>query len=176
MHYVFGTASLSGPPPVGDDIFIADAGPYQDLNSFVFGKSPFNHNADPDDDRTSFNDQGVGRNLISGFSENVPFQGNSDNDSLILLNDAPGSGNFVDYEAIVRGGDSGAPLFVDINGELVLLGTNAFLLNNDLGFGVNYVGNQTTFLNSYILTAVPEPSGMGISIATALLFFSRRRR
>ena len=178
-HYEFATEPLSGTPPDGNNIFIEDAGIYQDLNAYLFGKSPFDHNSDPNDDRTSYNDQAVGRNLITGYSENVPFNGNTNNDSLILFHDSNGDADFVQYEARLRSGDSGGPMFVEINGTLRLLGTNAFLLNGDAGSGINYTGNHAATITSFINdnAAIPEP-GSAVVVVSVLLIGScvRRRR
>ncbi len=176
-HYDFATEPLSGTPPNGQNIFIENAGIYQGLNAYVFGKSPFNHNSDPNDDRTSFNDQAIGRNVITGYSENVPFNGNTDNDSIIMFHDSNGDSEFVQYEARLRSGDSGGPLFVEINGTLRLIGTNAFLLNGDVGSGVNYTGNQASAINNFInANAVPEPGSGFLIFSIALASFVRRRR
>ena len=177
-HYDFAQEQLSGTPPNGDEFFLSDAGIYQGLNSYMFGKSPFDHNSDPNDDRTSYNDQAVGRNIISGFSENVPFAGNNDNDSLLMLRETNGDPDYVQYESIFRGGDSGGPLFVEINGELRLLGTNAFLLTGDVGSGVNYTGNQAAAINSFInANAIPEPaSGLILLPGLAICLLKRRRQ
>ncbi len=166
-HYEFGDVPLSGTPPDGVNLFIEDAGIYQDLDAYVFGRSPVN--------QSGFRDQAVGRNRISGYSENVPFLGNSNNDSLIMFNNSPGDADYVQYEALVQGGDSGGPMFVDINGSLVLLGTNAFLLDGNVAFGINYTGNQAGFLNSYIANAVPEPSGLAALVVVGFIFTARRR-
>jgi hypothetical protein len=130
-----------------------NAGIYQNLNAYMVGLSP--------ESRPVFQDQAVGRNEISGYLENINFLGNStnDNDALLLVKDAVGSPQYVTYEAYVQSGDSGAPLFVSINGEFRLLGTNAFngTIDSKSVSGINYIGNQASAINAYIV-AVPEPS------------------
>jgi hypothetical protein len=172
--YEFAQTPLSGTPPAGDNIFIETRVPIRDLNAYLFGLSPFDHTTDPNRER--YNDQAVGRNIIEGYSENVPFLGNADNDSLIMFTDAPGDPNFVQYEALFRSGDSGGPLFVDLNGEFVLLGTNAFVLDGGAGSGINYTGNQASFINSFIASAVPEPGSAFVLGLIGVSLLSRRRR
>lgn len=181
-HYNFTSEALSGTEPDAmGNIFIENAGSLQDRNAWLFGKSPFNHNLDPNDNRTSYNDQAVGRNRITGYSENVPFNGNLDKDSLIMWYDAVGTTDFVPYEARYRSGDSGGALFIDINGELMIVGVNSFLLDdgagNILASGATYVGNQAALIQAYInANAVPEPGTAGFSLFIATVFLMRRRR
>ena len=158
-HFSFVQESLVGPGPVGNVSTIVSAGSLQGLNTYMFGRSPANHPV--------FQDQAVGRNLITGYSENVLFNG-SDNDSILMIDDTfpTNSANVVQHEAYFQGGDSGGPTFVEIGGNLVLLGTNGFQFNGvDFqnvpfrGSGVNYTGNQAAFINNFIaISAVPEPS------------------
>ncbi len=165
VHYSYANEILTAgatSPIVG-----FNAGIYQNLNAFMVGRSPEN--------RPAFQDQAVGRNEISGYLENVNFLGNStnDNDALVLVKDASGSPQYVTHEAYLIDGDSGAPLFVSISGEFRLLGTNAFngTIDSKQVSGVNYIGNQASAINAYIV-AVPEPSstllvalgGMGVMI------------
>jgi hypothetical protein len=162
--YSFATEFLSAGP---------SAGPYQDQVAYVFGRSPFNENL-TGDNRFAHNDQAVGRNRVDWYSENVPFEG-SDTDALILLNDSPGE----EYETLVQGGDSGAPVFIDVSGEFRLVGTNAFKLTDNLGSGVNYIGNQATAINAYILAnavAVPEPRSILMAIGGIAFLGLRRLR
>lgn len=177
-HYSFATETLAGPPPSVDGAILVPAGIYQGLNAYMFGLSPFNESLDQN--RSPYTDQAVGRNLISGFSDDFPFQSNTDNDSLILFFDAEGSQNHVPYEARVLGGASGAPLFVDIDGEFRLLGVNSFRFNDNSASGVSYIGNKTSLINGFIAVhAVPEPGSMAVlAICTgvvAIRRFSKRR-
>lgn len=174
-HYSFANETLSGPPPTEDGAFLVPAGLYEGLNAYMFGLSPFNESLDPN--RSAYTDQAVGRNLISGYSENFPFQTNTDNDTLILFFDGVGTTNHVEYESRVVGGDSGAPLFVDINGQFRLLGVNSFRFDDNSGSGVTYVGNKTSLINGYIAVhAVPEPGTMGIlAVCTGAVVIRRFR-
>ncbi len=176
--FAFVQQSLVGPGPVGNTSTIVSAGSLQGLNTYMFGRSPGVYAASQD--------QAVGRNLITGYSENVRFNG-TDNDSIMMIDDnfPTQSPDFVQHEAYFQGGDSGGPTFVEINGELVLLGTNAFIFNGTdsqnipfRGSGVNYTGNQAAFINNFIaISAVPEPSSLLlIAVATASVPASRMFR
>ncbi|MBU6174712.1 MAG: PEP-CTERM sorting domain-containing protein [Planctomycetes bacterium] len=163
-HYSFANEILaagSSSPFIG-----FNAGIYQDLNAYMVGRSPATN--------APFQDQAIGRNRVSGYFENVNFLGNSDSDALIFLRDPGSTPQYVPFEAYLQPGDSGAPLFVDINGEFRLLGTNAFINSPNTSpefSGINYIGNQASAINAYIV-AVPEPSstllvalgGMGVMI------------
>ena len=179
-HYTYATEPLSGTPPKEDEIFVDNAGIYQDRVAYVFG--PFAVSTNPRrTNRFAYNDQAVGRNMIAGYSENVPFQSNTNNDSIILLHEDSGEDGHVQYEARVRGGDSGGPLFVEINGELRLLGVNSFLFDNDVGAGMTYTGNQASVIQSFINdnASIPEPSlafGVLISAVCAGMARVRTRR
>lgn len=174
-HYSFAQEMLAGPPPVGDEAFLVSAGIYQDLNAYMFGLSPFDKSLDPN--RSAFTDQAVGRNLISGYSENFPFQANTDNDTLILFFDGIGTANHVQYESRVVGGDSGAPLFVDLGGEFRLLGVNSFRFNDNSGSGITYTGNKTSLINGYIqFYAVPEPGTVAVMALCSVAVVVRRVR
>lgn len=67
----------------------------------MFGRSPFDETINGDA-RFAFNDQAVGRNLISGYVENIPFT-DADNDSLLMIRDALGSPDHVLFEALFQG-------------------------------------------------------------------------
>ncbi len=174
-HYAIADLSLNGPEPAGPNFFVVPAPTFQDLNAYTFGLSPFDENI-VGDNRFAFNDQAVGRNRISGYAENVPFNG-ADNDSLILLRDPPGSMNYVEHESLFQGGDSGGPTFVEIGGQLVLLGTNAFRYNDNSGSGINYLGNQSAAIRNFIqVNAVPEPASLSLLICFGAIAAARRRR
>jgi hypothetical protein len=143
---------------------VVNAGVFQDLNAYMVGlpaaNSPGNVNGIPD--------LAVGRNRISGYAESSvgPAQGFPTGivKGLVLVEDTPGSTDFVPFEAKVQGGDSGAPAFVDINNQLVLIGTNAYQGSNPSSSGLNYVGNDAAVIQNFI-TSVPEPSSI-LLIAT----------
>lgn len=166
MHYNYATQPLSGPNGM-----LANAGIYQNLNAYLFGRSPEAH---PDD-----RDQAVGRNLISGYVENVDFNGNPNVDSLLMIYEASGPNNVL-YETYLQGGDSGGPMFVEISGQLVLLGTNAFINDGGIGAplpfsGINYTGNQAAVIAGFVSSA-PEPGSFTLIALGSLGALLYRRR
>jgi hypothetical protein len=180
--YPIANHTLSTTPSTMTTLNVASAGPYQGLNAYLFGISPFNTTI-VGDDRFDYNDQAVGRNLISGYAENVPIT-NLDNDSIVMYWDQSPSPDFVMHEAFFQSGDSGGPTFVDVSGQLVLLGTNLFAGTatiNDVSTGVSgisYLGNRASEIQSFIqMNAVPEPTSIAlISIfGTTMILRSRRR-
>lgn len=173
--YNFATTFISGTPPTATGFFVTNAGPFQGANAYLVGISP--------SPTSGSQSQAIGRNLITGFAENVPFEGNTDNDSLILNYDPVGSASYTVFESHFVVNDSGAPMFIDQGGDLLLLGTNAFVGPNSgpVQFsGVNYIGNQASFVNNFIsVNAVPEPSSISLavfSIVAALVVTRRRSR
>jgi V8-like Glu-specific endopeptidase len=125
-------------------------------------------------------DQAVGRNRISGYIEDIPFASNTNNDSLLLIREDNGDPDYVQYEAQFRGGDSGAPLFIERDGDLLLVGVNSFINAADttpVFSGVTYVGNYTDEINAFIAAnAVPEPGSASIILLAMTAFCSVRRR
>jgi hypothetical protein len=165
--FAFSNTLLSGAPPVGSDFSVGDAGVFQGANAYLVGLSPTSH--------ISQQSQAFGRNRITGYSENVPFLSNTDNDSLIMDYDSNSSSNWVQYESRFVGGDSGAPMFVEYfnsttqQQDLMLLGTNAFIDDNGTFSGINYIGNQAAFINNFIsISAVPEPGSMTLALGCVI--------
>ncbi len=170
-YYEIADEFLTGPPG-GSSGNIVNAGSFQDVNSYMFGRSPKANAA--------WQDQAVGRNRILGYWENVVFNG-SDNDSLIMEYNQNTDPEYVQYESHFRGGDSGGPFFVERNGSLLLVGTNAFVLTNDqnqtVASGINYVGNQATFIRDFVqINSVPEPSSGLLLVSLASIIVANRRR
>jgi len=156
--YNFANTFLTGTPTL-----LTNAGVFQGANAYMFGRAPGVEQA--------LQSQAVGRSLISGYVENFVFNA-TDNDSLIL-NYPPGSH--------VNVNDSGAPLFIASGSELLLLGTNAFQLqnanNNVTGSGVNYIGNQSAFISNFVsVNAVPEPSSMCLAAMAGIAGYVANRR
>ncbi len=181
--YPIANQPLSAPPSSMTNLIVENAGPYQGLNAYMFGLSPFDTTISGDD-RFAYNDQAVGRNRISGYAENVPVN-SVNSDSLVMYFDSSTSADFVTHEAFFQSGDSGGPTFVEISGQLVLVGTNSFVGTVNLGgvdtgvSGINYLGNQASAIQNFIqMNAVPEPT-VSVLIAlmgTTMIFRSRSRR
>ena len=172
--YDIATEFLSAPPfDPNTNNGLQNAGSFQDEEAFLYGISATSRS----DTRV---DHAVGRNRISGYIENIPFGSNSNNDSLLFIEDVVGDPDYVEFEAQFRGGDSGAPAFVERDGELLLLGINTFINDSesDLEFsGVTYAGNHIDEINEFIaINAVPEPGSASlILLAMAACSFVRRR-
>ena len=176
QFYNYATEPISGPPqqPMTNIQFV-DAGIYQDMNGYVVGRSPAN--------QPIIQDQAIGRNIISAYAEDIDFL-DGVTDTLVLLREQPTDGDYVQYEALVQSGDSGAPFFVDINGSLRLLGINSFQLLNDqnipVASGINYTGNEATQIGLFIAAnavAVPEPAAfILLALSLGLLCLSRSQK
>lgn len=174
--FAFANVLLSGAPPVGNNFSVGNAGVFQGENAYLVGLSPTAH--------PGVQSQAVGRNRITGYSENVPFLSNTDNDALIMNYDANTSPDYVQYEARFVTGDSGGPMFVEYlnpttqQQDLMLLGTNAFVANNGSFSGINYIGNHSQFVNNFVSAhAVPEPGSMALVLLCSVGFaFVRFRR
>ncbi|MDB2686265.1 hypothetical protein N9Y42_03570 [Mariniblastus sp.] len=124
-------------------------------------------------------DHAVGENLITGYSENVRFGSNTDNDTIILENDAEGTTNALTYETRVQSGDSGAPTFIidDASNELVLIGINSFQLDGDppstfQSSGVTYTGNQVAEINAILSDNAIVPPLLGDCNSDSVVDFS----
>ena len=112
--------------------------------------------------------QAVGENRVFAFSENVFFNGNTDNDSIIFQKDEVGSSNALTYETHVNNGDSGAPNFLvdSATNELILIGANSYRLDEAapgtfLSSGVTYTGNQVAEINTILDANIIEPTLLG---------------
>lgn len=165
-YYQIADELLTGPTNT-----LVAAGTFQNVNAYMVGRSPKSNSA--------FRDQAVGRNRISGYKENVVFNG-ADNDSLLLAYNQNTSPDYVQFESHLVSGDSGGPFFIERNGKLVLLGTNGFVetFGGQFYSGVNYVGNQASFIRNFInVNGVPEPSaGLLLCGLSGIFFASRRSR
>jgi len=124
-------------------------------------------------------DQGVGVNVINGMQK-VEF-GDTDDDYLLMSYDTSESSIYRTYESSVNGGDSGSPLMILDNGNLLLEGTASFKYSDDndasiKGSGYTYIGDSKNTLNNYIsVNAVPEPSTLTLFALSALVSWKRRR-
>ena len=169
--YDFATEDLSVPNAEPNTLY--SAGSYQDVNAYLVGISEAEGEFNP-------TLQAVGRNVINGFGENIA--GSTD----ILYMDFVRDSQL--YEAFFRGGDSGAPLFVDAgNGNVELLGVNFGVYQEQdtrrlLGSGSTYLGNSADVISSFVsaqavsTSAVPEPSANVLMVIVFAAFNLRRRR
>ena len=206
--YSFANEFFSGPPPQevptpdpnddpnattfenqivqGSEVpFIDDTG----LGELVLqvGGSPIDRSLSLDDRRI---DQAVGQNRVSGYVENTFSNLNdSNNDTLLLVEERPGDDEFVDSESLAQGGDSGAPVFQAVsNDDLVLIGLNSIAgrvtINSgtpdedERNFsGIAYIGNRATSLNAFIsANAIPEPSATTVLLSMFCSHLLIRRR
>ena len=170
--YDFATEAISFPAfDANTNSGLNTAGSFQGLNAYIFGRSPANHSSG----RIR---QAIGRNRISGYLEDIPFLTGTA-DALILANDAPSDPDFVQHEAFLQSGDSGAPLFVEVNGDLQLLGVNSFIgtIDGVEASGISYIGNYEEQINAFIsANAVPEPGILGVGLIAMIGLCTRRRR
>lgn len=152
------------------------AGPYAFENAYLFGRSP-----------TSFTtslDMAVGRNVLDGYITDFA-AASANGDAVLATRDDPLDPNYVAFEAFLQPGDSGGPLFADIDGKLVLVGVNWFIIDrltsSDLS-GVTYVGNYAAEIQAFIdeNSIIPEPAAtafvMGIFVGAMLIIRRNRRR
>jgi hypothetical protein len=124
--------------------------PYYLADAYLFGRSAGTFDVSLD--------MAVGRNTIDDFLLNADAAGTIDVAFLTVV-DAEGEGNFLPGEALLVGGDSGAPLFVDDNGSFTLVGINWFVANDSSFNGMANVGNYTDEINAFLdLHSVPEPA------------------
>lgn len=181
--YDFATEDITntndGPPGRGPDSGSFVNSPYYEANAYVLGRSPTSW-------PTSQN-MAVGRNVLDGFQASVTGPGGTGS-ALEAFN---GGDSSVLYEAMLQGGDSGAPLFVEkTQGELTIVGINWYIRdsNNDSTndtFGATYVGNYDDDDNGDIgiqsfidANPVPEPASFALFLGMALGIstITRRRR
>ena len=147
--------------------------PYFDMEAFVVGLNGTGGNT-----TTNFR---VGRNELDGFYDDVVLVPPAANvtDMITYDNDSPGLGA---DEAYLQSGDSGAPLFITVGSELVLIGIHA---------GIDPTLSASSFLSNYIteisaiveaggesltlISAVPEPSSSLLFALGAFMLMLRRR-
>lgn len=163
--YEFATENI-----VTEADFIASV--YHDENAFLIGQSPNAY--------IPSQDVAAGRNVLDGWDESVTALGAT---GPAITSDIETEDFDVTYEAGVVVGDSGAPLFVDLDGDntLRLLGTNWYndFDDDDVQIlnGFAYLGNYSTQIQNYIdANPVPEPSGITVLAIGGVVFLRRRRR
>jgi len=132
-------------------------------------------------------DQAVGRNKIVAYSNNDPFNSGLGEsvDTLNLVYDPIAFGsitnpNYVAFESLLEVGDSGAPLFVDMDGDLVLLGINSFVMTTTSTTShVSYLGNEADQVQSFVthcIQQVPEPGSNGLGVLGCMMMLLAVRR
>ena len=154
-----------------------------EVSAFMLGRSPSLF--------PTVLDQSIGRNTIDDFVENTRANLGANVDTLRLVYDAATSAGNVDnpaygsHETYLQVGDSGAPLFLEQDGELLLLGVNSFVVTGGANSSVteshaSYVGNESDEVESTIqfcLSTVPEPgSGLLWLVGASLMARSWRKR
>lgn len=142
--------ALLGPNRRNSESFINS--PYYLADAYVLGRSPSS--------LPTSQDMAVGQNKLDRWFD-ADAVGGIDDVAIGAEVNSPTEQNFLPYEADLRGGDSGGPLFVEeVPGELTLVGINWFISDPAGSFiGMSYVGNYATEIQSYIhLNAIPEPT------------------
>jgi hypothetical protein len=143
-------------------------------NSFMTGRSA---SSNP----TTTQDVAFGRNILDSLLTNQevddPSGGATGNAILAIYNNPLGE---VDYEALVEGGDSGAPMFTvdSVSGELIIVGTNWFEGGGTFessGF-TNLSADRDAILSIISANAVPEPSSVVLISLASLMLISKRKR
>lgn len=138
---------------------------YYDTDAYLFGRSTSSFTV-------TSQDMAIGRNKLDSFATNQEVNGTTDH-ALIAYNNASDEDNYLTYEASLQTGDSGAPMMVENDGSLTLVGINWFIgtnSNNDPLNGFSYVGNYSSDIETFInANQVPELSATGIYMALLLM-------
>lgn len=167
-HYNFATDDTTTGGFGGPSSF--NTSPYNGLDAYIFGRSPTALSVSTD--------IAVGRNVIDSWFDSVDAAGTID-DAIGSRIDAVSDPDYTTYEAQLQGGDSGAPMFVDVGGELVIVGLNWFVgtAGSDTFNGQSYIGNYDSEIQAFIdANAIPETSTTLILGFSSLLLMLHRRR
>jgi hypothetical protein len=135
-YYSYATETLSTSPPSWNNY------PYRNKIHYHIGRSARSHPATQD--------IAVGQNIVDGRAHD-PVVGGSDANGTALLcaQDAEGTSNFVPYETMGQGGDSGGPLLIDTgDGTLKLVGI-AWFITSSPATGFTAVGNYATDIATF---------------------------
>jgi len=118
---------------------------YFEDNLYHFGRSQGTYS-------TPF-DVAVGRNLLDQTSQNESTPDiNAQGPAIETTQNESGHSNFVSYETIAEGGDSGAPVFYDQgNGALRLIGISWYI-NSVPATGFSPVGDQSSSISNFLTT------------------------
>lgn len=144
-----------GPFGANSESFINS--PYFEADAYLFGRSQSS--------LTVSQDMAVGRNKLDTWFDSITAAGITD-DAMGSRIDTNGEANYLQYEAFLQVGDSGAPLMVEETpGSLTIVGLNWLQANdgsNDFN-GFSYVGNYDGEIQSYIdANPVPEVRSFGL--------------
>lgn len=147
--------------------------PYYEADAYMFGRSVNSY--------ATSQDMAVGRNKLDRWFDDVTAAGTTD-DAIGADANSNGDANYLQYEALVVSGDSGAPLMVETaSNTLTIVGINWFVGNDgstDLS-GFSYVGNYDTEIQAFIdANAVPEFRlfSLLLSLSSFAWILIRRRR
>lgn len=166
--YDFATEDITNTTEFTDSV-------YHEENAFLVGQSPFAS-------FTGTQNVAVGRNVLDGWADDVsPPSGTTTDDAILTA--IEGESQDVTFESTLVSGDSGAPLFVDLNDDntLRLVGTNWFGGQispppTDIN-GFTYLGNYDAQIQAFIDSQpVPEPTGAAAFVLAGLMVSMRRRR
>lgn len=132
-------------------------------------------------------DMAVGFNEIDLWLNPVSSAGTTDG-AIATTVDSSGDANYSLFESSLAAGDSGAPLFRNLSGQLTIVGTNWFIGTIDPDNtpssgdeydvnGATYTGNYDTLITSYVdAHPVPEPAHFALILALLCLFFRKCRQ
>ena len=131
-------------------------------------------------------DMAIGQNVMDSFTANQTLNGNTGDAGSATFN-SPGDPFYLAYEAQLSTGDSGAPVMVNFNGELTMIGVNWYTgttagdpAKDVSGFSYlpNYISEIDTFIQANDVAPVPEPttSALLISLVIASVTLTRRCR
>ncbi|MCC5789906.1 MAG: hypothetical protein JJT75_09740 [Opitutales bacterium] len=173
-YYNFATQNTTNNQTVpvlqDDESFINS--PYFEATAFHFGRSPTSWSISQD--------IAVGQNVIDHWFGEFSAANTTGEIAFGSTVDEEGDGNYVAFESFWEIGDSGSPVLVEDNGELVLVGTGWFTTGNPDRNGFAYIGNYTeeieTFLEAH---SIPEPSTYAVLLGFAtfgLVLYRRRCR
>lgn len=115
-------------------------------------------------------DMAVGTNRLSSY-DSARSDGFPEGIESLVDGDWEGNDNYTEHEANWRGGDSGAPLFAENNGELELVGLGWYSGTGWLN-GASYLGNHA----DEIQNRIPEPPGVVLVMLGVALLLIRRNR